>query len=149
MEEKERIKGKGRGSRGDVVRSKRRLRGRGERGGGHEGGRRRGKFGRRHLPDHPIHCDSLLSISGPIQSVLLRFSPLFHLSIPLFPPPHHGLEQPKIQIGVLGHSLVRSLGPLTRSLAPDCSLRSRPPLRSHVRSLAHFAHSLARGKVDD
>jgi len=49
---------------------------------------------------------------------------------------------------VLGHSLVRSLAPLTRSLAPDCSLRSRPPLRSLVRSLAHFAHSLARGKVN-
>ena len=36
-----------------------------------------------------------------------------------------------------------SLISLTRSLAPDCSLRSRPPLRSLVRSLAHFAHSLA------
>ena len=43
-----------------------------------------------------------------------------------------------------------STGPLARlfvrSLAPDCSLRLRPPLRSLVRSLAHFAHSLARGK---
>ena len=42
----------------------------------------------------------------------------------------------------------RSLTPLTNSLAPDCSLRSRPPLRSLARSLAHFAHSLARGKVN-
>ena len=37
--------------------------------------------------------------------------------------------------------------PFARSLAPDCSLCLRPPLRSLVRSLAHFAHSLARGKV--
>ena len=40
-----------------------------------------------------------------------------------------------------------SIGPLARlfacSLAPDCSLRSHPPLRSLARSLAHFAHSLA------
>ena len=44
---------------------------------------------------------------------------------------------------------VCSLAPLTRSLALDCSLRSCPPLRSLIRSLAHFAHSLARGKVYD
>ena len=55
----------------------------------------------------------------------------------------------RIRTVVLRHSLVRSLAPLTRSLAPDCSLRSRPPLRSLVRSLAHFAHSLARGTVND
>ena len=42
-----------------------------------------------------------------------------------------------------------SLAPLTCSLAPDCSLHSHPPLRSLVRSLAHFAHSLARGTVND
>ena len=62
---------------------------------------------------------------------------------------HFGQKHPRIQTEVLGHSLVRSLAPLTRSLAPDCSLRSRPPLRSLIRSLAHFAHSLARGKVND
>ena len=62
---------------------------------------------------------------------------------------HCGPEQPRIQTEVLGHSLVRSLAPLTHSLTPDYSLCSRPPLRSLVRSLAHFAHSLARGKVDD
>ena len=45
-------------------------------------------------------------------------------------------------------SFAHSLAPLPRSLALDCSLRSRPPLRSLVRSLAHFAHSLARGKVN-
>ena len=32
-------------------------------------------------------------------------------------------------------------------LQRDCSLRSRPPLRSLVRSLAHFAHTLACGTV--
>ena len=46
-----------------------------------------------------------------------------------------------------------SNGPLARpfacSLALHYSLRSCAPLRSFVRSLAHFAHSLARGKVDD
>ena len=47
----------------------------------------------------------------------------------------------------LAHPFARSLAPLTRSLAPDCSLRLRPPLHSLVCSLAHFAHSLARGKV--
>ena len=59
---------------------------------------------------------------------------------------HYGRQQPRIQIEVLGHSVVRSLAPLTHSLAPDCSIRSRPPLRSLVRSLADFAYSLARGK---
>ena len=39
-------------------------------------------------------------------------------------------------------SLVHLLVYLHRSLAPDCSLHSRPPLRSLVCSLAHFAHSL-------
>ena len=37
---------------------------------------------------------------------------------------------------------------LTLSLAPDCSLRLRLPLPLLVRSLAHFAHSLARGTVN-
>ena len=45
--------------------------------------------------------------------------------------------------------LARLLAPLTRSLAADGSLRLRPPLRSLARSLAHFAHSLARGTVND
>merc|ERR1719204_2538565 len=55
-----------------------------------------------------------------------------------------------VSTGPLAHPFARSLAPLTRSLAPDCSLHWRPPLRSLVRSLAHFAHfahSLARGKV--
>ena len=43
----------------------------------------------------------------------------------------------------------RSLATLTHSLTPHYSLRSRPPLRSLVRSLAHFAHPLARGTSND
>ena len=50
--------------------------------------------------------------------------------------------------GPLARPFARSLAPLTRSLALDCSLRSRPPLRSLVRLLAYFGHSLARGKVN-
>ena len=41
------------------------------------------------------------------------------------------------------------LAPLAHLLAPDCSLCWCPLLRSLVCSLAHFAHSLARGKVID
>ena len=68
--------------------------------------------------------------------------------------PHCGLEQTgtnksrDVSTGPLARPFARSLAPLSRSLAPDCPLRSRPPLRSLVRSLAHFAHSLARGKVN-
>ena len=36
---------------------------------------------------------------------------------------------------LLASPFARSLAPLTRLLAPDCSLYSRPPLRSLVRSL--------------
>ena len=61
-----------------------------------------------------------------------------------------------VSTGPLAPPFACSLAPLTRSLALDCSLRSRPPLRSLVRSLAHFAHSLAhfaqslaRGTVKD
>ena len=58
-------------------------------------------------------------------------------------PLHYGQKQPRIQTVVLGHSLVHSLVCNIRSLAPDCSLYSRPPLRSLVPSLAHsFARSL-------
>ena len=53
-----------------------------------------------------------------------------------------------VSTGPLARPFARSLAPFTRSLAPDCSLRSHPPLRSLPRSLAHFAHSLARGKVN-
>ena len=49
----------------------------------------------------------------------------------------------------LARPFARSLAALTHLLASDCSLRSCPLLRSLVRSLAHFAHSLAHGKVND
>ena len=42
-----------------------------------------------------------------------------------------------------------SLAPLTRSLTPHYSLRSRAPLRSFACTLAYFAHSLPRGTVID
>ena len=42
--------------------------------------------------------------------------------------------------------LARSLAPLTRLLAPHCSLSSGTQLRSLVPSLAHLPNSLARGK---
>ena len=54
-----------------------------------------------------------------------------------------------LSTGPLASPFARSLAPLTRSLAPDCSLRSRPPLRSLIRSLSHFAHSLACGTMND
>ena len=54
-----------------------------------------------------------------------------------------------VSTGPLARPFARSLAPLTRLLASDYSLRSRPLLRSRVRSLAHFAHSLARGTVND
>ena len=49
-------------------------------------------------------------------------------------PLHCGPDQPRIQTGVLDHSLVCLLIRLHRSLVP---------------SLAHFAHSLARGTEND
>ena len=54
----------------------------------------------------------------------------------------------EVSTGLLARPFARSLAPLTRSLTRDCSLRLRPPLCSLVRSLAHFAHSLACGKVN-
>ena len=57
-------------------------------------------------------------------------------------------KNPDVSTGPLPRPFARSLTRLTRSLSPDSSLCSRPPLRSLVCSLAHFAHSLARGKVN-
>ena len=51
--------------------------------------------------------------------------------------------------GPLAAPFACSLAPLTRSLAPDCLLRSRPLLRSLIRSLAHFNHFKAPDKVND
>ena len=53
-----------------------------------------------------------------------------------------------VSTGPLALPFARLLTLLTRSLAPDRVLRLRPPLRSLVCSLAHFAHSLACGKVN-
>ena len=52
-------------------------------------------------------------------------------------------KTPHFSTGPLARPFARSLAPLTRSLAPHCSLRSL------IRSLAHFAHSLACGTVND
>ena len=46
----------------------------------------------------------------------------------------------------LARPFARSLAPLTRWACPACS---RPPLRLLVRFLAHFAHSLTRGIVNN
>ena len=55
-------------------------------------------------------------------------------------------EDDDVSTGPLARPFARSLAPLTHSLASPCLLRSRAPLRSFVRSLAH---SRARGKVND
>ena len=47
-----------------------------------------------------------------------------------------------VSTGPLARRFARSLTLLTCSLAPDCLLRSHPPMCSLVRSLAHFAQSL-------
>ena len=85
--------------------------------------------------------DNFTGDNGHIKDSLHRR----YLEVRLF----YGPELPRIQIEVLGHSLSHSLAPLTHSFAPHYSLRSRASLRSLVRSLAHFAHSLARGTVND
>ena len=46
-------------------------------------------------------------------------------------------------------SSIRSFTRTAHSFACFGLLRSRPPLHSLVCSLAHFAHSLARGTVND
>ena len=58
-------------------------------------------------------------------------------------------KNPDVSTWTLARPFAHSLAPLICLLAPDCSLRPRPPLRSLVRSLAHFAHSLARGTEND
>ena len=54
-----------------------------------------------------------------------------------------------VSTGSLARPFAHSLAPLTRLLAPPCSLCSRTPLHSLVPSLAHFARFLACGKVKD
>ena len=82
-----------------------------------------------------------------IRFSLFNSSPNSHFSSLFF---HFGPERPKIQNEVLGHSLVRLLvcshHSLVRLLRPTHFARalcSRALPRSLVRSLAHFAHSLA------
>ena len=54
-----------------------------------------------------------------------------------------------VSTGPLARQLARSLAPLTHLLARHCSLRSRAPLRSLIRFLTHFTHSLTRGTMND
>ena len=58
-------------------------------------------------------------------------------------------KNPDVSTGPLTRLFARLLAPLTRLLAPPCSLCSRAPLRSLVCSLVHFAHSLTCRKVND
>ena len=65
---------------------------------------------------------------------------------------HCGSEKSRIQMLVLGHSLVRSLALLTRTAHSfPCSalLASLERSAALTRLLAHFAHSLAHGTVND
>ena len=58
-------------------------------------------------------------------------------------------KSPDESVGPFTRPFARLLVLLTYSFAPHCSLCSRAPLRSLVCSLAHFAHSRARGTVND
>ena len=66
---------------------------------------------------------------------------------------HSGPEQPRIQTAKLGHSLVRLLVRshclLVRLLRTARFARALRCAYSLARSLAHFVHSLAHGKVND
>ena len=62
---------------------------------------------------------------------------------------HYGLKQPEIQTAVLGHSLVRSLICLHRSLVRLLRPAHFARALRCADSLAHFAHSLAHGTVND
>ena len=61
---------------------------------------------------------------------------------------HCGPEQPRIQTALLGHSLVRSLVRSHRSLVRLLQTARFARALRCAHSLAHFAHSLARGKVN-
>ena len=56
-------------------------------------------------------------------------------------------KNPDENTGPLARLFAHSLALLTRLLALPCSLRSHALLRSLIRVLAHFAHSLTRGTI--
>ena len=59
------------------------------------------------------------------------------------------IKNPDASTGPLPRPFACSLTLLTRLFASHCSLHLRTPMRSLICLLAHFTHSLARGKVDD
>ena len=103
----------------------------------------------KHQP--PFHLNLYRTLSLKLEVVVAE-KPLISEGTELLQPTPLWFRSAKnrdVSTGPLARPFAHSLAPLTRSLAPDCSLHSRPPLRSLVRSLAHFAHSLARGTVND
>ena len=50
---------------------------------------------------------------------------------------NYEIDALRLTTGPFASPFTRSLAPLTHSLAPHCSLRSRAPLRSFAHSLAH------------
>ena len=58
-------------------------------------------------------------------------------------------KNPDCSTGPLARPFAHLLAPLTHLLALPCSLCSHAPLHSLIHLLAHFAHSLAHGKVID
>ena len=90
-----------------------------------------------------FYLPSSWPISSRIQLPSLWSSPALKMR-----PTHCGLEQTRIETKVMGHSLVRSRIRSHRSLVRLLrTARFARALRC-AHSLAHFAHSLARGKVN-
>merc|ERR1712198_723910 len=56
------------------------------------------------------------------------------------------LDQINVSTGPIARPLASSLAPLTHSLVPHCSLRSRAPLRSFARTTCSLTRSRAHGK---
>ena len=102
----------------------------------------------------------MLEVKEPFETH--AFSRVFHLSLRLprrflllriFDDDDNDPRQrltPDVSTGPLARPFTRSLAQLTHLLAPHCSLHSRVPQHSFVRSLACSpAHSRARGNVND
>ena len=69
--------------------------------------------------------DLTLELFSNLLSAVLIYSLIYMYSIPRVPRFHYGPKQPKntdCSTGPLAHPFACSLTPLTRSLAPDCSL---------------------------